>query len=407
MGRRKKCWTYTAGRRPHRVTVYEREASGVLYARGWSRGKIIRRSLGHRNRDRAMEYADQEAVRMRNGADDIRAGRVRLARLLALYKERETPKKRAKQQSADRRRAQMWLRFLGPERDPHRITRADWDNFIQARGKGTISPRGELMAEGEARPAGPRTVGSDCQWLQTVLAWGMGENDHQGRYLLRENVARGYPVPSEKNPHRPVATQEDFEALAAVADQVTMRVWWRGKPEIVRSYLPEILVLANETGRRIGALSRLTFGDLRLDQGPHGSIDWPARSDKMGKAWGAIPMTAQARAAIDRIRRERPGIGSAPLFPSPRDVGRPVSVHYAEKLLRKGVRKAGIKVPDRWGWHSLRRKFASEVKQLSDVDAAALAGWSDPTTMVRIYQRPDMAGMLYVLANRRELRQAR
>jgi hypothetical protein len=46
---------------------------------------------------------------------------------------------------------------------------------------------------------------------------------------------------------------------------------------------------------------------------PHGAIGWPEDTDKEGKAWEA-PINAAVRAALDRVLRERPGIGPAYLF---------------------------------------------------------------------------------------------
>jgi integrase len=74
------------------------------------------------------------------------------------------------------------------------------------------------------------------------------------------------------------------------------------------TYLPEVLDLCWRTGRRIAAVLALRFEDLRLAEGPHGSVLWPASSDKMGKEW-LVPMSPEARLAIDNILAERPGIG--------------------------------------------------------------------------------------------------
>ena len=81
-----------------------------------------------------------------------------------------------------------------------------------------------------------RAVASDLEWLRTALNWATRARDEQGRYYLRENPARGFPIPKEKNPGRPVASQDRYEALRAKAAQV-------------HPYLPQIFDLVNGTGR--------------------------------------------------------------------------------------------------------------------------------------------------------------
>ena len=83
-----------------------------------------------------------------------------------------------------------------------------------------------------------RAVASDLEWLRTVLNWATRTRDEQGRYYLRENPARGFPIPKEKNPRRPVASQDRFQAV-------------RPKAAEVHPHLPQVLDLVNGTGRRI------------------------------------------------------------------------------------------------------------------------------------------------------------
>ena len=50
-------------------------------------------------------------------------------------------------------------------------------------------------------------------------------------------------------------------------------------------------------------------------------------------------------------------------------------------------------------FHPFRRLFASERRHLPDIDVAAAAGWKDPETMRRAYQRTDAAGILQAVQN--------
>jgi hypothetical protein len=55
------------------------------------------------------------------------------------------------------------------------------------------------------------------------------------------------------------------------------------------------------------------------------------------------------------------------------------------------------------GWHALRRKFASELKDVPLRDLCELGGWKDPQTILKCYQQPDERTMRAALANRRPL----
>ena len=100
----------------------------------------------------------------------------------------------------------------------------------------------------------------------------MGWQDEHGRLLMRENPLRGFKAASEKNPRRAVASTDRYEAIRAVADQVTMEVRWDGPRRRQRSYLTEILDLAAGTGRRITAICSLRAEDLL--RGDAGGSSW-------------------------------------------------------------------------------------------------------------------------------------
>lgn len=149
---------------------------------------------------------------------------------------------------------------------------------------------------------------------------------------MHESPVQGLKVPLEKNPLRPVMTQGRYEGLLAEAEQVTYEILApqttedgkrkrKRKRVQVRSYLPELLVLANETGRRISAILGLTYEDLdteRRSTAPHGSITWRADLDKKRREWPNVPITAAARTALDRVLRDRPGDRAGPAVPLPK-----------------------------------------------------------------------------------------
>lgn len=173
-----------------------------------------------------------------------------------------------------------------------------------------------------------------------------------------------------------------------------------------RSYLSEMLDIVNGTGRRLSAVCRLRYEDLRLKNGtPHGSIRWPADTDKTDRET-TVPVGPSVRRAINRVIQERPGIAGC-LFPSPKDGEKPITRHLADKWLREGEKLAGLE-PQRGSlWHAYRRKWATERKHLPNVDVAAAGGWADTQALVKCYQRADEDTILRVVLEAGELREAK
>jgi integrase len=308
---------------------------------------------------------------------------------------------------ADVRRFELWTRVLGADKDPHLISLGEWERFIDLRSSGTNDSRGRLVPEEKRRRVRDGTVGGDCLWLRWTLNWGTRWRTREGAYLLRHNAVRGYDVPTEKSPRRPVVTRDRFEALRAVSDGVTMEVTCGGRRETARSYLSELLEIAAGTGRRISPVLRLRYLDLRLDrtpEAPYGAICWPAETDKTDRTTTA-PITPRVRAAIDRILADRPGVGAGPIFPGGKDPARPISRHIADDWLREAEKLAGLEPQDGSAWHAFRRMWATERKHLPAADVAAVGGWANAATLQRCYQQADSATMLRVVLEAGELRE--
>jgi integrase len=404
-------WTYSTGERPHTVTVYEREQGGVLYARAWDanardgKGNWRRVSLGHRDKRRAKSYAKGEAEKLETGQVDAP---VTLARVFTLYQEHRTVRKSKREQVDDARKVEMWTRILGADKDPHTVTLQEWEAFIDARMSGRIDPRGNPRKD--PKPIRARAVEIDCKWLRTAFAWAAKWRLPSGQYLMREDPTRGYEAPRERNPRRPVATQDRYEAIRAKAEQHTFEIRRNGKRERTRSYLPELMDIVNGTGRRISAVLSLRFDDLRLERTkktPHGAIRWPADTDKMGVERTA-PIGPEVRAALDRILRDRPGVGRVPLFPAPGgDPMEPMSRRLASAWLVEAEKMAGVEPQKGSLWHAYRRKWATERKHLPDVDVAAAGGWESLDALKQSYQQADDETMLQVVLSAGQLREAR
>ena len=68
------------------------------------------------------------------------------------------PRKAASSQSEDKRKAEMWTRILGSEKDPHKIRRAEWERFTDDRRSGAIDSRGCSIPQEEGQTVRARTV---------------------------------------------------------------------------------------------------------------------------------------------------------------------------------------------------------------------------------------------------------
>jgi integrase len=184
-----------------------------------------------------------------------------------------------------------------------------------------------------------------------------------------------------------------------------METRW-GKRAEVRSYLSELLDIVNGTGRRLSAVCKLTYEDLRPDHGPHGAIRWPASTDKTGRE-ALVAVSPSVEKALQRILKERPGIGSAPLVPSRDDPQKPISRHLADAWLRKAEKLAALETQEGSLWHAYRRKWATERKHMPDVDVAAAGGWKTVQTLKTAYQQADAETMLEVVLGAGALREAK
>ena len=391
MSRKRKAWAETVGRRPHQLRVFERTPGGRIYVRWWDSDarSYVKRSLGHRDRQRALAEAHRLHAEMMDGATSIRDGKATLGVIFPAYLRHRSPEKGEHEQAADKRRVELWTRVLGGEdRDPSTISLREWEAVIRDRREGLIDAKGRRVArKRDRRPVRDRTLQADCTWLGAVFRWAERWRTDNG-YLMQANPIRGFRIPREKNPRRGIATAERFEATMKKAGQV-------------HPFLIVMLTLANETGRRIGAIRRLRYSDLHLNSRP-GSITWREDADKQGLRWERIPISRKARRALDRQLRACPGIGDAYLFPAPRGVG-PVSKRTAYDWLKAAEKKANVEALPGRAWHAYRARFATEMVDVPDRVVAKLGGWKSTATL-DIYQQPGEDVMLEALSRRRQLR---
>lgn len=370
-------WSYSTGERGrNRVRAFEHPKTGGLFLEFADGLKRKRVALGHRDREAAKAKAEELAAALRRGYAPQLAAPT-LATLFDNYLREVTPQKGSSKQAHDHRAARLFLECFGGSRKAASLNRRDWDGFIRWRRSRNDPREGRASSE----PVRNRVIEYDLKFLHAVLNWAVACG------FLDRNPLKGLPWPRETAPARPVLRQEAYEALRRVA----------------RSVYPAFelaLVLAHETGHRSGAIRLLRWSDVDRQRGV---VRWRAATDKMGFEHETM-LTAEALAALERARAERPAIGDSWVVPAPNDPGEPCSRHQLLKWWRRAEQLAGLVHQSRGGFHSLRRKFATELKHVPLKDLLALGGWKDPHTVLTCYQTADEVTMREALASRRQLR---
>lgn len=155
--------------------------------------------------------------------------------------------------------AEVLLGFFGGDCDVRRLTEQDQLAFVQKRRAGGIACDKERTT-GAVRS---RSVEVDLQLLHTMLRWAVTVRTPLGRRLLDQNPLAGVRRPREKNPNRPVASWERYQetrrTVQELADKATSEVSRRKWLKLELA-----LVLAEATGRRLGAIRQLRWDDIDL-----------------------------------------------------------------------------------------------------------------------------------------------
>lgn len=384
----RKRWSYSAGEwGRNRVRVYERPERGDLflqYAEPQADGELrqVRISLGRCSQDDAKIKVDEIAAKFATVKPaEAAAEPVTLQSLFDNYEREVTPGKVRGTQRHDRVAFDLFVRCFGAERDPLGLSRRDWDKFIRERKRGTLRPKGR-----RAGLVGGRQIQYDLKTLLAVLNWATTVTDDRGDPLLVRNPLKGMPMPSAVSPRRPRLADDQYRAMV-------------GKAFDVHPLFRLALVLAHETGHRLGSILGLRWSDVNLERR---TIQWRAENDKIGFDHLTL-LTADAVAALDAQQRRQGAIGNAALLPSAKDPTRHVCRRTMYDWWELCEERAGLE-PVPWrGFHSLRRKFATEMKHAPLKDLCYLGGWKSAATVINVYQQPDAETMQSALDARRAL----
>jgi len=393
---------YHPSSRGARVVIRERAYGGNVRIGAYDPtiGGTAWRSLGFKVRD-AEGYLIKEAEKQAKlAATELSTALIRgasprehdvtVGELVRLFENDGLPSLRGQHRAEMKR--ELWLirRVLGPSMKVEDIGAPEWNHLQRQREKGAVDGSGRRVGDpNKRRPVGPRTVQKTLKALRQVCRFGM-ETRRNGKPLVAFDPTAGLKLPKNPNPRQPVYTDANYGTLLKAGRAHTMRVSGRFAP----SYLPTLIVLCYETGRRIGAVVALRWEDWMPDRGTYGTIRWRADSDKLSRE-SVTPVTPEARDAIEAHRQHYPGIGTW-MFPAPIVSGH-MDVPLAVRWFRKAEKDAGIKHEPRSGYHSLRRAFATKRKGMEVQDVAALGGWKGTKVLEDIYQKADLDNMERVL----------
>ena len=375
--------SYSAGEwGRNRVRVFPDPKTGMIQIEWRENGRRLTRSLKHRDWARAKRQADEVAAG-RGGADiasdvQVKPKPLTLETLFDIYGEEVTPTKATASQKYDRATMKVFLDLLGRDRRPATLSQRDWDRFIRERRAGRVGRGG--------RPVGDRAIQQDLRLLLAILNWAAKSRDEEGELLLESNPLRGLRPPTEKNPTRVLLTEAEYQAML----QASLAVDWRFRVA---------LVLAHETGHRIGAIRQLRWSDIDMEAS---IIRWRAENEKIGYEH-RTPVTAEVLAVLEEARMQNPKGGNSPVLPAPKDPSRCLDRSRVRVWWDKAQKLAGLEPKRGRGWHSLRRKFASDLMNQPLKVLCELGGWKTAQTVLQCYQRADEDQLRKALEDRRRV----
>jgi len=391
----KGCWSLTLGWRGCRVRVTQREPGGVFYGITWIAGRGQDwKSFGTMIRSEAQQHAEAflQSLFETDGTTPT-AHPLTLGELWTKYQQ-ESPgyRQNTERTRGDKRAyAGRLLAFFGAQKRVDHLTPNDVERYAHTRRTGQGWPDGH-----KTNPVRANAVRDDLALLRTMILWATRERKPDGAWLLSENPLRGVKLPREENPMRPVATYDRFvkvrAAMQELATQEPSRTRW------VRMELA--LVLAEATGARIGAIRGLRWSDIAFDPA---SIRFRAEFDKRGRE-RVVPIPDPLAEDLRRFRVRLGAVADDWLFPcARRDEPWPREMFGA--LLSHADRQAGLPRVPHAGWHSYRRKWATERGDMPLKALMVAGGWKDTHTLVTCYQHPSEAALLEVMAHPMKLRE--
>src|SRR5215469_10971061 len=130
----RKRWTMSIGERGARVRLYEQHPGGPLMRSVYINGKEVRKSLRHRDQEKAIRQGYELLLALRANEEALIAETLTLGMLADLYF--ASPAHQGKQPRSQREEGRMLRRvidFLGPTRRVESLSVSDVQRYTQAR----------------------------------------------------------------------------------------------------------------------------------------------------------------------------------------------------------------------------------------------------------------------------------
>lgn len=407
-------WTRSLGHRGARVRLFQKTKDGKFYREvhvpGVGRDQAC---LGTRDRDEALQLGKALLAEL------LQPGRpgptqtertdtpVLLGELADRY-QRDCPmfldnaphtRRTAATQVA------VLVAHFGADLDVRMLTVNDTTRYAKARRAGGIeyTPPGEMSKpETRSRVTGivrQRSVHAELSLLRTMLLWARTVRTVTGAWWLDRNPLEGVRFEREKNPQRPTATWDQYEATRVALEHLADASPTEGE-RLKWVRLLFALWLAEAFGRRRGSIVALGWEDFDLARR---TVVWRAETDKKGKRWQS-PLSDAHLEQLRAFRRKLGGF-AGPVFPRADDPKRSVPAEMFSQWLLEAEREAKVEKLDGSLWHAYRRKWASERMHHPIKAVAEAGGWTDVATLINCYQQPDDDAVLAVLNEPRKRRQ--
>lgn len=445
-------WTCSLGIRGLRVRLFQKRRDGSFYRSVWlaDEERYDVKSLCTADRDEARRLGEQLLGELlKDGAPKV-TGKVQLGQLWRRYRvecEDFLDNVERTRRDAETRIA-ILIGHFGENFDVSKLTKNDVRRYEKERLAGGI----EYVLDGAARLAKQRTPASrmrrstkkkvrltelqeqelreasssfvsgptrarsaeaDLVLLDAMLTWATTVWARSGQRWLESNPIAGVRRRPEKNPQRPIATWDRYlatrAALRALAQRELDAHHDREEKEGKSLPIPDswhrwvkielALVLAEATGRRLGAIRQLRWEHVNFDAA---EITWVADSDKKGVEW-VTPVPARLLGELREFRSLLGAIGGL-MFGGARKPDQAMDRHLFDKWLVEAEGEANLLKLTGGLWHPYRRKWAMERKHLPLTDVAAVGGWKDVGTLLSCYSQPDRQTMLDVMGETSKLR---
>ena len=389
-------WTRTLGEHGLRVRLFQKRKGGSFYRAVWLADRGTDRKCLHTT-DRAEAERLGRALLLARLRDGYDAPAPRVLTLGVLWDRFRHESQNFLDNTARSRhdaaaRAATLIAYFGADCDVRMLSGDDQSAYTVARRAGGIRVSPDYVTV----PVRLRTPESDLVILHEMLNWASTVRV-KGVRLLDGNPLAGIRRPREQNPLRPIASFERYTATRVAMQQIcaeeqtdAARTRWT-KMELA-------LVLAEATGRRLGAIRQLKWEDVDWLAS---TIHWRAEADKKRRE-ALIPMPLPLVTELRRFQR-RLGTISGWIFASEQSADRPMDRHLFDNWLRRAESRAGLKKLVGGLWHPYRRAWATARKHLPITDVAAAGGWKDTETLLTCYQQADTQTLLAVMAEERKV----